>query len=381
MDLNNKPLFYKASNPQLAEVIQVATHLFYWDETANMPIEVQNGEALMAPVDIEGDYIIWSDTYTLGFTSELDAHPIFFSDGGQGPDKILRMINSVANRLGAGKFADLSAALEWASNEPRIYVEDYIDNPTPSSSGLIAHLDASNPISYSGSGNVWTDLTGNGHNATVSGSYNSSIASGVFEFNSIGQLLEFSTPATKSDFSLTVNNEMTFQAWVYVPNHTSDVQLFGKGTVDFLQGNYGMRLFTKNNQSDRFSITTDGGNQGWFETGQPSNTWQLITFQAFVGVPNEQVSPTHPWYDTDRVLTRHYFNDTVRMNQNYPALDYYVNAGQPNTAAESGEFVMFKDAGITSSNLKIGELYVYDKILTAQEVADVYNNTKSRYGL
>lgn len=130
MDLN-KPLFYKSSNPQLAEIIQLASHLFYWDESANMPIEIENGEGIMAPQDIEGDYIIWSDTYTLGFTSEADARPIFFSDGGQGVDKILKMINSVANRLGVAKFADLNSALAWAASEPRIYVDGSYEAPAP----------------------------------------------------------------------------------------------------------------------------------------------------------------------------------------------------------------------------------------------------------
>ena len=131
MDLNNKPLFYRASNPQLAEIIEVASHLFYWDESANMPVEIQNGKGLMAPVDLEGDYIIWSDSYTLGYTSEADAHPIFFSDGGEGAAKILRMINTVANRLGAGKFADVASAIAWAASEPRIYVEDNYVVDTP----------------------------------------------------------------------------------------------------------------------------------------------------------------------------------------------------------------------------------------------------------
>ena len=74
-------------------------------------------------------------------------------------------------------------------------------------------------------------------------------------------------------------------------------------------------------------------------------------------------------------------NDTVRMNANYPSLDYYVNSGQPNTAAEVGELDVLKDNGYTASNLKIGALYIYNKILTAQEVADNYNNTKTRFGL
>ena len=155
MDLN-KPLFYKSSNPQLAEIIQLATNLFYWDESANMPIEIQNGEGVMAPQDIEGDYIIWSDSYTLGFTSEADARPIFFSDGGQGADKILRMINSVANRLGVTMFADLNTALAWAASEPRIYIDGSYEASSP-----VGVCDPSVTNNYSGGngpGNIASSL-------------------------------------------------------------------------------------------------------------------------------------------------------------------------------------------------------------------------------
>jgi len=41
------------------------------------------------------------------------------------------------------------------------YVPDIVEN------GLVLHLDASNPLSYSGSGNIWTDLSGHNHNATL----------------------------------------------------------------------------------------------------------------------------------------------------------------------------------------------------------------------
>lgn len=120
----NMPFFYKSSNPGLAEIGEVASKLFQWDGNNNMPTEVSQGKAFMAPQEIEGEYVIWSDTYTLGYTSELDSAPIFFSDGGQGGEKILRIINSVANRLGVAMFDDLASAMTWAASESRIYVKD-----------------------------------------------------------------------------------------------------------------------------------------------------------------------------------------------------------------------------------------------------------------
>ena len=123
---NRKPLYYRSTNPNVPQVGEVTVTLFQWDETLQMPVEVQNSISAMPPEDIVGDYILWSDTYTLGYTSELDAAPIFFTNGAVGDDKIISVINHVANRLGLGQtyFTDLATAKAWAAAEVRIYVED-----------------------------------------------------------------------------------------------------------------------------------------------------------------------------------------------------------------------------------------------------------------
>jgi len=123
---NRKPLYYRSTNPNLPQVGEVTTTLFQWDETLQAPIEVQNSISKMPPEDIVGDYILWSDTYTLGYTNELEAAPIFFTNGGVGDDKIIDVINHAANRLGLGQtaFTDLESAKAWALTEVRIYVED-----------------------------------------------------------------------------------------------------------------------------------------------------------------------------------------------------------------------------------------------------------------
>lgn len=121
---NRKPVYYRSTNPGLSQVDQLASTLFQWDETLDMPVEIQNSKSAMPPLDLESDYIIWADTYTLGYTPELEAAPIFFTNGGAGDAKTLLIINHVANRLGESMFTDLAAAKTWAEGEARIYVED-----------------------------------------------------------------------------------------------------------------------------------------------------------------------------------------------------------------------------------------------------------------
>jgi len=121
---NRKPLYFKSTNPGLAQVDEIASKLFQWDESGSTPFEVGQGESWMPPLETEGEYILWSDTHTLGYEAEGVAGPIFFSDGGIGDDKILKMINVVAYRLGEPMFNDVATAKAWALTETRIYVKD-----------------------------------------------------------------------------------------------------------------------------------------------------------------------------------------------------------------------------------------------------------------
>lgn len=117
-----KPLYYRSSNPGLPGVTAKSNKLFEWDGTGSMPAEIANGKAFMPTEPISGEYLIMSDTYTLGYTNEADAAPIFFSDGGAGDAKILEIINSVANRLGVAHFTDVIAAKAWASSALQLAV-------------------------------------------------------------------------------------------------------------------------------------------------------------------------------------------------------------------------------------------------------------------
>ena len=67
-----------------------------------------------------------------------------------------------------------------------------ISNSTFSNSivtdGLILHLDAGNKNSYPGSGATWTDISGNGYNATLNNSVGfTSTSGGMLTFNGTDQ--------------------------------------------------------------------------------------------------------------------------------------------------------------------------------------------------
>jgi hypothetical protein len=127
------PLYYRSSNPGLGSVNAKANKLYEWDGTGTMPAELALGKGAMPPAHIEGETTIWSDSFTLGYTSEAAAHPVFFTDGAVGDAKILKMINHVANRVGQPMFVDVAAAKAWASTAGSIYfVEPGAGSGSPS---------------------------------------------------------------------------------------------------------------------------------------------------------------------------------------------------------------------------------------------------------
>ena len=139
-----KPLYYRSSNPGLPSVTAKSNKLFEWDGTGSMPPEIVNGKAFMPTQPISGEYTITTDTYTLGYTNEADAAPIFFSDGGAGDGKILEIINSVANRLGVSKFSDVATAKAWASSSPLINIGE----PVVSNAYYLNMDDVGGPVTF-----------------------------------------------------------------------------------------------------------------------------------------------------------------------------------------------------------------------------------------
>ena len=77
---------------------------------------------------------------------------------------------------------------------------------------LILHLDADNSSSYSGSGTTWTDISGQGNNATLANgpTYNSDngIGSIVFDGTNHYAVLD-------SSFQVSTSRTYSFEAWIY----------------------------------------------------------------------------------------------------------------------------------------------------------------------
>ena len=237
-------------------------------------------------------------------------------------------------------------------------------------SGLILELDASNPSSYPGSGTTWTDLTGNGYNATAQGSV---------PFTSNGQQSYFSFSGSSSNLFLGNSN-------LYGTNSN---QISGTVGVSY------SFIFQPSNVSSRtVMISTYQSNSGYImELGTLGGLW-TNTIRNFISDNgtirssdnrggSNQVSNgviyliTATWDQTNK-LSNLYVNSTL-IPQDHGA----YNAGNITSSwANSGNYKLMGD--IAQSLGAYGNLfttYIYNRPLTAGEVLQNYNALQSRFGL
>ena len=98
--------------------------------------------------------------------------------------------------------------------------------------GLVLYVDARNTSSYSGSGNTWNDLSGQGNNGTITGAtYNNS---GWFNFDGSNDRINFSALLAAGDATYTLEayfNADTRKTQVIVEQNSSNSQTHKRGCM------------------------------------------------------------------------------------------------------------------------------------------------------
>lgn len=211
--------------------------------------------------------------------------------------------------------------------------------------GLSMWLDANNGASYPGSGSTWYDLSGNGNDQTLfnSPAYTAGTPS-YFSFNGIDQYSTGSTPVLGI-------NTYTKMVWFQldgvqdnnlVSSDTGGHYMFFAGTSTLWTGNANVLPYA-------------GGGAFGSTTGLGTGTWYCAT----VVFTNPQIYL--------------YINGV----QNSYDLTYTVSGRGGDGSVNLGCF----GTGGNLLNGKIAEVYCYASALTAAQVTQNYNATKSKYGL
>jgi hypothetical protein len=217
--------------------------------------------------------------------------------------------------------------------------------------GLLVYLDVGNSSSYPGSGTTWTDLTGNGYNATLvnTPTYSSSDG-GYLDFNGTNQYATvYGFPG--STFS---SGNWTVQCWSYW-DALDNKCLLSQGTTT---NNGGLHLITRN---------VSGTNRYLF--GMFNND-----------MTSDGVAVTGAWK-----FTTWTYNDTTGEKQLYvqSTLD---KAQTQNLYTGTDNNTEIGRIGWNGTNTyyfdgRIAQMYIYNKILSSTEITANYDASKARYGL
>lgn len=223
--------------------------------------------------------------------------------------------------------------------------------------GKVLHLDAGNAASYSGSGSTWTDLSGNANNATLIDSpvYTAG-GGGYFTFDGVNDRANIDL-----DSSLVLNDD----------NHTLSFWFNLSAAPTNTYGHVIHRFLGNPNRGYFMCIRVGGSVQ--FNEGYLNNEG------VYSNLSN--ISPS-TYVDSNW----HLAVATVDVTEKRSRL--YVDGAQVHTSVYTGNLLNYDtDLLISGYNTStrflggLGEIRIYNRSMTADEVSHFYDTTKARFGL
>ena len=231
----------------------------------------------------------------------------------------------------------------------------YSYGPSIIKNGLAFAYDAANRKSYPGSGTVWSDLSGNNVTGTLTnGPTFSSANGGVIVFDGVNDYVNLTRPATiTTGGSLTIS---MYAKWVTVGTTVSTIQALIDNNHS--APNIGFIIQDRPDLNQRLTFSV-----------RPSTTTQ-VSSSFVVGNGN--------WYHitgtNDGTTSRLYINGV---------LDGFVTeAGGLSTVQTNITIARWQGSGGSRHmNGSVGNVFVYNRALSASEILQNYHATKGRYGL
>jgi hypothetical protein len=226
--------------------------------------------------------------------------------------------------------------------------------PTPIiTNGLLLNLDASRLSSYPNTGTTWYDISGNVNNGTLTnGPIFATASGGQITFDGIDDNVNM---GSNSAFNLT---NISISIWVKLDTTASN---------NFIVGRY-------------FNTTVDNG---WVIYYSP--TTQKILFigreseALFISNQSTNNYNVNTWYNI--VCTKSANTWSIYSNG---VLDMSQSIGLGNVAFANNNMQfggMFTNFGNNYGKHSIGSIHMYNRALSATEITQNFNATKSRFGL
>jgi hypothetical protein len=223
--------------------------------------------------------------------------------------------------------------------------------------GLAVHLDAGSRISYPGSGTTWIDLSGNRYNGTLTNTPTfDSRNQGSLTFNGTNQYV---TGSSNTTLDLSTNQNYSICAWIN-PNF-ADSAAGAYAVFNYTGPSPGfIRTYIRweGTSLGFYTDTVNSVGSAWrFKPSFAANTWNYLCF-------------TH----TTANVGLYYFNGS-------PFSTVFVASSAATGVVNFPVTVGYGSVNNYYWNGRIATTSVYNRTLSAQEIAQNYNATKTRYGL
>jgi len=225
--------------------------------------------------------------------------------------------------------------------------------PSIITSGLVLNLDASNALSYSGTGTTWTDLSGNNINGTLmNGAAYSSANGGTLVLDGVNDYIAFNLGNYKTMFGTITS----FSTWVKYTNVSGYTAIFGDWNSSGADESARFALNGYGNVPGKISgyIMSNGG-------GGDSSTTTIL--------PNV-------WYHYsmtyDGTTQKMYVNGVLEAQSTHSI-----------AANGTGKFAIGRGGDYSGlyAPINISNFQVYNRALSSTEVTQNFNAAKTRFGL
>ena len=233
----------------------------------------------------------------------------------------------------------------------------FFRGPNIVTDGLVFAIDAASPRSYPGTGNTVNDIVKNHSGGTLSGGA-SVIDNNYFNFDGVNDSLQFAT----NDIFEHGTSPFSMEAWVRLLDNTGTGNfnaVIGGGNplCDGCSGGYFIFINGTNAQSINLRFDDSGLGNLDAITYNRGTTFEDGTFHHIVGL-------------RDGTNTKIYLDGEL------------VKTGTDNSP-NVNDIGIFYISGWSNykGNMDVGITKMYNRALTADEVAQNYNAQKSRFGL
>ena len=330
----------------------------------NLKTSLESGYRWWNGVEVtSSQYLIYSDTFTLGTTTQANATPVAYSTPDLTDQSLLNLINTLPPRIGQTAFTSLPIALQWLQSSNKFFlIRGGTENIVKS--GLQLYADAGRFDSYIGNGTTWSDLSSNGNNGTlVNGTGYNSSGVGSMVFDGTNDYVSFGNAA-----SLQITNALTVDVWLKA--NTSGDFITAVAKSNGATGGWTVQLRNLVNEWRfwvNFGVNTlgNGSNNGWYYANFPK-TWNDNKWHHFVGI----------WDGSSKTVKLYIDGIQGTFNAGGNPSGESSSIGNYNGNLVAGS----ETGGNNPLNGNISSLKVYNIAFSPEQVLQNFNAQKYRFG-